>query len=170
LDYRAQKGGLLGPAASEGIAILFPDTSPRGAGIEGEEDDWDFGTGASFYLDATKTEYAKHYNMVSFITKELPQVIEAAGLPIVRGLAIQIVYLTEATTRTSPGKPFSGIVWVGMVPLPYTSHRKRNSIGRRRPLHLYQTLQNVLGEKRLSMGIFEAVFKRQARDMMPRTS
>lgn len=41
----AQKGGFLGPAAKEGIAILFPDTSPRGAGVEGEDTDWDFGTG-----------------------------------------------------------------------------------------------------------------------------
>jgi S-formylglutathione hydrolase FrmB len=40
-------------AAKEGIAILFPDTSPRGAGIEGEDDDWDFGTGAGFYINAT---------------------------------------------------------------------------------------------------------------------
>ena len=41
----AQKGGFLGSASKEGIAILFPDTSPRGAGIQGEDDDWDFGTG-----------------------------------------------------------------------------------------------------------------------------
>jgi S-formylglutathione hydrolase len=41
----AQKGNFLGPAAKEGISILFTDTSPRGAGIEGEDDDWDFGTG-----------------------------------------------------------------------------------------------------------------------------
>ncbi|KIK07471.1 hypothetical protein K443DRAFT_86940 [Laccaria amethystina LaAM-08-1] len=81
-DNGAQKGGFLGVAASQGIAILFPDTSPRGAGIAGEDDDWDFGTGAGFYLDATKPEYAKHYNMLSHITVELPQVIEAAGLPI----------------------------------------------------------------------------------------
>jgi S-formylglutathione hydrolase len=40
-----QKGNFLGPAAKEGIAILCTDTSPRGAGIEGEDDDWDFGTG-----------------------------------------------------------------------------------------------------------------------------
>jgi hypothetical protein len=43
--FSAQKGNFLGPAAKEGIAILFTDTSPRGAGIEGEDDDWDFGTG-----------------------------------------------------------------------------------------------------------------------------
>ena len=48
--YSAQKGNFLGPAAKEGIAILFPDTSPRGAGIEGETDSWDFGVGASFRL------------------------------------------------------------------------------------------------------------------------
>ena len=44
-DIGAQKGGLLNTAGEEGVAIVFPDTSPRGAGIEGEDDDWDFGTG-----------------------------------------------------------------------------------------------------------------------------
>jgi len=43
--YSAQKGNFLGPAAKEGIAIVFTNTSPRGAGIEGEDDDWMFGTG-----------------------------------------------------------------------------------------------------------------------------
>lgn len=43
--FSAQKGGFLRDAASQGIAILFPDTSPRRAGVEGEDDDWDFGTG-----------------------------------------------------------------------------------------------------------------------------
>ena len=42
---RCQKGGFTRDAAQRGIALLFPDTSPRGAGIEGEDDDWDFGTG-----------------------------------------------------------------------------------------------------------------------------
>lgn len=81
-DNGAQKGSFLGVASAQGIAILFPDTSPRGAGIEGEDTDWDFGTGAGFYLNATNPKYAKHYNMYSHITVELPQVIEAAGLPI----------------------------------------------------------------------------------------
>ncbi|KIL71758.1 hypothetical protein M378DRAFT_155358 [Amanita muscaria Koide BX008] len=81
-DNGAQKGGFLGPAAERGIAILFPDTSPRGAGIEGEDDNWDFGTGAGFYLDATNPKYSKHYNMYTHVTTELPQVIEAASIPI----------------------------------------------------------------------------------------
>lgn len=78
----AQKGAFLGVASSQGIALLFPDTSPRGAGIEGEETDWDFGTGAGFYLNATNPKYAKHYNMLTHITLELPQVIEASGIPV----------------------------------------------------------------------------------------
>ncbi len=62
--------------------IRFPDTSPRGANVDGENDDWDFGTGAGFYLDATAEPYSVHYNMRSLIVDELPQVIQAAGLPI----------------------------------------------------------------------------------------
>jgi len=81
-DNGAQKGAFLSAASSQGIALLFPDTSPRGAGIPGEDDDWDFGTGAGFYLNATNPKYAKHYNMLTHITLELPQVLETAGLPI----------------------------------------------------------------------------------------
>ncbi|GBE77809.1 carbohydrate esterase family 1 protein [Sparassis latifolia] len=81
-DNGAQKGGFLGDAAKEGIALLFPDTSPRGAGVEGEDDDWDFGTGAGFYLNATNPKYAKNYNMLTHVTVELPEVIQAAGIPI----------------------------------------------------------------------------------------
>jgi len=44
----AEKGGFMRDAAAEGIAIIFPDTSPRGADIEGEQDDWDFGIGSSY--------------------------------------------------------------------------------------------------------------------------
>jgi len=81
-DNGAQKGCFLGPAAKEGIAILFTDTSPRGAGIEGENDDWDFGTGAGFYLNATNPKYSRHYNMGTHIQLEIPQILETAALPI----------------------------------------------------------------------------------------
>ena len=57
------KSGFLRDAAIEGIALVFPDTSPRGAGIEGEDADWDFGTGAGFYLDASAPKFKTHYNM-----------------------------------------------------------------------------------------------------------
>ncbi|KAL4069763.1 Alpha/Beta hydrolase protein [Scleroderma yunnanense] len=81
-DNGAQKGGFMRDASAEGIAIIFPDTSPRGAGIEGEQDDWDFGIAAGWYLDATHPKWSNHYNMFTHVTQELPQVIEAAGLPV----------------------------------------------------------------------------------------
>jgi len=81
-DTGAQKGGFLRDAAKNGIAIVFPDTSPRGAGIDGEEADWDFGTAAGFYLNATNDKWKKHYNMEKFITEELPSLISNSELPI----------------------------------------------------------------------------------------
>lgn len=58
-------------ASKYGFAIVFPDTSPRGAKIEGEDDSWDFGTGAGFYVDATQSPWNKNYQMYSYIHKEL---------------------------------------------------------------------------------------------------
>lgn len=62
------KSGIINFASKHSIAVVFPDSSPRGAGIEGEEEDWDFGTAASFYLDATSEKYKKNYNMYSFLS------------------------------------------------------------------------------------------------------
>lgn len=76
------KSGMLRDAAAEGIALVFPDTSPRGAGVEGEDDNWDFGTGAGFYLNATSPKFAKHYNMYDYITEELPKTLESLDLPL----------------------------------------------------------------------------------------
>ena len=47
----------------------MPDTSPRGAGIEGEDDSYDFGTGAGFYVDATEPDWEQNFNMYSYITQ-----------------------------------------------------------------------------------------------------
>ncbi|KAK8866071.1 S-formylglutathione hydrolase [Kwoniella newhampshirensis] len=79
-DTGAQKGGFLNKAGEEGIAVVFPDTSPRGAGVEGEDDDWQLGTGAGFYLNATSEKWKKHYNMYDLIVKELPEVLKEANL------------------------------------------------------------------------------------------
>lgn len=76
-DNGAQKGGMFEAASQEGIALLFPDTSPRGAKIEGEDDAYDFGSGAGFYVNATKEPWNKHYHMYDHVTKELPQVLSA---------------------------------------------------------------------------------------------
>jgi S-formylglutathione hydrolase len=64
-------------AASRGIAIVTTDTSPRGVSVPGDEDNWDFGTGAGFYVDATEPKWDEHYRMYSYVTKELPALITA---------------------------------------------------------------------------------------------
>ncbi|WVF70320.1 S-formylglutathione hydrolase [Kwoniella sp. CBS 6097] len=79
-DTGAQKGGFLNAAGKEGIAVVFPDTSPRGAGVEGEDDDWQLGTGAGFYINATSEKWKKHYNMYDLIVEELPAVLKEADL------------------------------------------------------------------------------------------
>ena len=80
------KAGAQRLAAEAGLMLVAPDTSPRGAGIAGEDEDWDFGTGAGFYLDATAEPWAAHYNMYSYVTVELPALI-AAEFPAREGTA-----------------------------------------------------------------------------------
>jgi S-formylglutathione hydrolase len=74
-DNGAEKGAFQAKAAEKGIAVVYPDTSPRGLKIEGEDDSYDFGSGAGFYVDATKEPYSKGYKMYTYITDELPKAI-----------------------------------------------------------------------------------------------
>ncbi|KAI9755583.1 MAG: pre-tRNA nuclear export protein [Chaenotheca gracillima] len=76
-DNCAEKGFFQHGASQKGIAIVYPDTSPRGLKIEGEDDAYDFGTGAGFYVDATKEPWSKGYKMYSYITDELPKALFA---------------------------------------------------------------------------------------------
>ncbi len=72
------KAGAQMHAARLGLILVMPDTSPRGTNLLGEDDDWDFGCGASFYLDARTEPWAKHYRMERYITSELRETVEAA--------------------------------------------------------------------------------------------
>ncbi len=72
------KAGAQAYAARLGLALVAPDTSPRDTGIEGEDADWDLGSGAGFYLDATNPPWAAHYRMESWLTGELPQIVAEA--------------------------------------------------------------------------------------------
>ncbi|GAM83397.1 hypothetical protein ANO11243_013850 [Dothideomycetidae sp. 11243] len=74
-DNGAEKGFFQHRASQKGIAVVYPDTSPRGLKIKGEDDDYDFGSGAGFYVDATKEPYSKGYKMYSYITQELPKAL-----------------------------------------------------------------------------------------------
>ena len=71
------KAGAQAHASRHGLMLVMPDTSPRGAGVEGEDDAWDFGTGAGFYLDATREPWARNYTMYSYVTSELPATVNA---------------------------------------------------------------------------------------------
>ncbi len=70
------KAGAQRLAAQLGLMLVAPDTSPRQARIPGDDASWDFGLGAGFYVDATQAPWAQHYRMYSYVTKELPALIQ----------------------------------------------------------------------------------------------
>jgi len=74
------KGEYRRAAAEHGVAILCPDTSPRGADVPDEKDNWQFGQGAGFYLDATQAPYDRNYRMQRHVLSELPTLL--GDLPV----------------------------------------------------------------------------------------
>ncbi|MDR2331564.1 MAG: S-formylglutathione hydrolase [Comamonas sp.] len=75
------KAGAQRLAAALNVALISCDTSPRGAGLPGEAESWDFGVGAGFYLDATAKPWALHWRMESYILEDLLPLL-GAKLPI----------------------------------------------------------------------------------------
>ncbi|MGQ9426053.1 S-formylglutathione hydrolase [Gilvimarinus sp. F26214L] len=75
------KSGAQRYAAEEGVAIVMPDTSPRGVNLPGEDERYDFGSGAGFYLNATREPWSRHYHMYDYVVKELPALV-AEHLPV----------------------------------------------------------------------------------------
>ena len=76
-----EKGEYRRACAEHGIVFVAPDTSPRGDDVPDAEDEYDFGKGAGFYVDATEEPWAKNYRMRSYIERELPDLI-AAEFPV----------------------------------------------------------------------------------------
>lgn len=77
------KAGAQRYAAEAGIMLVAPDTSPRNTGIPDEDKDWDLGSGAGFYVDATQEPWQQHYQMYRYVVEELPEAI-ASHFPIIR--------------------------------------------------------------------------------------
>jgi len=75
------KAGAQRVAAELGLAIVVPDTSPRGLKIPGEAESYDFGLGAGFYVDATQAPWSRGYRMYSYVASELPGLV-AAEFPV----------------------------------------------------------------------------------------
>ncbi len=80
-DNVRTKAGAQRYAAEHGIALVMPDTSPRGDAVHDEPDRYDLGKGAGFYVNATQTPWAPHYQMFDYVNQELPALIEA-NLPV----------------------------------------------------------------------------------------
>jgi S-formylglutathione hydrolase len=70
-----EKGEFRAAAAKAGVILVCPDTSPRGEDVPDEKDNWQFGSGAGFYLDATQPPFDRNYRMYSYVAQELPQMI-----------------------------------------------------------------------------------------------
>jgi S-formylglutathione hydrolase len=71
------KAGAQRYAAEQGIMLVAPDTSPRHTGTPGEDEDWDLGTGAGFYVNAIAEPWKQHYQMYRYVVEELPRLIQA---------------------------------------------------------------------------------------------
>lgn len=84
-DNFRTKAGAQRYAAELGIALIIPDTSPRGDDVPDEEDRYDLGKGAGFYVNATQQPWARHYHMYDYVTKELPSLVEE-HFPVIPGL------------------------------------------------------------------------------------
>lgn len=171
---RVWKGSFLSTAANCKIALVFPDTSPRGAGIEGEDADWDFGTGAGFYLDATLAKWSKHYNMFSFLTQELPQILSQTGLPLVSDLMLSWAGTLHVSNtafhrfdiklyRTWLVNPSLAILWEDMAHWHCTflplHHLLRYTV-RHRHSHLLLIQRNARGARRPFPDTSKAALKR----------
>ena len=72
-----EKGEYRRACAEHGVIFVAPDTSPRGDDVPDAKDEYDFGKGAGFYVDAIQQPWSKHYRMRSYIEDELPAIIEA---------------------------------------------------------------------------------------------
>ena len=84
-DNVRTKAGAQRYAAELGIALVMPDTSPRGNDVADEAERYDLGQGAGFYVNATQPPWNRHYQMYDYVTRELPALVEAE-LPLTAGL------------------------------------------------------------------------------------
>ena len=84
-DNFRTKAGAQRYAAELGLALVIPDTSPRGDDVPDAADRYDLGQAAGFFVNATRQPWSKHYQMYDYVTRELPALVEAQ-LPLIPGL------------------------------------------------------------------------------------
>lgn len=88
-DNARTKAGMQRYAAEQGIALIFPDTSPRGDDVPDAAERYDLGKGAGFYVNATQMPWKKNYHMYDYVTQELPALVEKefAVIPNVKSIS-----------------------------------------------------------------------------------
>ena len=88
-DNARTKAGMQRYAAEQGIALIFPDTSPRGDDVPDAAERYDLGKGAGFYVNATQMPWKKNYQMYNYVTQELPALVEKefAVIPNVKSIS-----------------------------------------------------------------------------------
>lgn len=88
-DNARTKAGMQRYAAEQGIALIFPDTSPRGDDVPDAAERYDLGKGAGFYVNATQMPWKKNYQMYDYVTQELPDLVEKefAVIPNVKSIS-----------------------------------------------------------------------------------
>lgn len=84
-DNFRTKAGAQRYASELGIALIIPDTSPRGDDVPDEPERYDLGKGAGFYVNATQEPWSQHYQMYDYVTKELPALVEE-NFPVIPGV------------------------------------------------------------------------------------
>ncbi|MCW8930708.1 MAG: S-formylglutathione hydrolase [Gammaproteobacteria bacterium] len=84
-DNVRTKAGAQRYAAELGLALIMPDTSPRGDDVADDTERYDLGKGAGFYVNATQSPWSDHYHMYDYITQELPELVESE-FPVVKGI------------------------------------------------------------------------------------
>lgn len=180
-DNFTTKAGAQRYASELGIGLVAPDTSPRGAGIAGEDESWDFGTGAGFYVNATEAPWSSHYRMYEYVSAELPTLVTsqlpfAADRRSVSGHSMgghgALVLALRAPDRYRSCSAFAPIVAPTLVPwgkkafssylgkdetkwADYDAHLLVGKAKRRIPLLIDQGMADSFLESQLKPEIFE---------------
>ena len=166
-----QKSGYQKFASEHKIAVIVPDTSPRGEGIP-DSDDYKLGWGAGFYLNATQGPWSLNYNMYDYITKELPQIIDQNfqfskyrigifGHSMGGGGAIQCAIKNDFYKSVSAFSPICSFHQSDLAKEARLNYLKNNqeNLNLYDPLYLIQTKEKKFNEIKIDVGLNDEFLK-----------
>ena len=123
----SHKAGAQRFAAALGLALVVPDTSPRGAEIPDDPDGaFDLGLGAGFYVNATEEPWRRHYRMYDYVVKELPATLILRPFNF-ETLAVSTYIYASEERMIQAAAPAIAIVLIGLIPIVLLSKMIRSS-------------------------------------------